>query len=816
MKRNRLFPALLLMLALLVFCTLAAAESNHIHREAVVYTPIDAGTHEVTKYCADPDCGEVLDMHEEEHSFSAGACSKCGYACPHSSKHTESIPVEGENDYKWDGAYLTYTALKITCCETCGQELSREVREERMLHQKHTSPVHISYINENKISHTENLVCSLCGTEYSVTESHKWEQIGCYATDSEETHTVVMHCAQCGALEEKSEKHNTREARWESGKNQTCIQVLQCTACRKEIRTEPVEHLYKTAQWVTGGVTEAEYHKRVLQCSRCSYAIVQKNEPHRMERGVCTVCGYTAKPDHKHDSVNSNEYTAISSTEHYVIEKCRICGLLLGGAIITRPHRYDAATGVCMECGYARDGHPHEVELTYNETLSNDERHVLSGVCRVCGMTVMETGEHTVKTAKYEYLDDEFDLETGICTRCGHTSVKKTRHKWLSENLQYDGETHWQYCRMCKTKMREAKHAYAEMNGKLYCEACEYRREKTAPHEHQLVYSHAIPSRSQRDRCLWVYTCSECGLDFSRPADHQKGGNVEYIQYDEKIHKAKFCCVKCNSITMIEEPHTPENDVCVDCGMHVHVHSFEERRSAVDPHLYYWECRCGKIDREETTPCELQPRYHVLSETQHEFRYECVICGDAKGRSTADHVFVNGMCEACGYAQGTPVPVENDALPIAGAPAPDAEVSVQTDNGGITLRASMLLPWHVLAIDGKAVECVPDISKPEDDAPAVCVLRPENVPEDGIYEMLLTLQQTRDTVASGIGSLRVEINGYEILVLKDTADLLSRMEEQRTEEILIFFCLNPDAPEGARDTDAYLFTSSPFELYNAE
>ena len=79
--------------------------------------------------------------------------------------------------------------------------------------------------------------------------------------------------------------------------------------------------------------------------------------------------------------------------------------------------------------------------------------------------------------------------------------------------------------------------------------------------------------------------------------------------------------------------------------------------------------------------------------------------------------------------------------------------------------------------------------------------------------MLLTRQQMRDLALSGIGSLRVEINGYEIVILTDVTDALRRMDEQQTEEIVIIFCLNPDAPEGARDTNAYLFVSVPFDLY---
>ena len=62
----------LLLLAVLCLCALSPATSeadnNHIHREAAFYTPIDENTHEVSKYCTDPDCGMELSRYEEEHS----------------------------------------------------------------------------------------------------------------------------------------------------------------------------------------------------------------------------------------------------------------------------------------------------------------------------------------------------------------------------------------------------------------------------------------------------------------------------------------------------------------------------------------------------------------------------------------------------------------------------------------------------------------------------------------------------------------------------------------------------------------------------
>ena len=157
--------------------------------------------------------------------------------------------------------------------------------------------------------------------------------------------------------------------------------------------------------------------------------------------------------------------------------------------------------------------------------------------------------------------------------------------------------------------------------------------------------------------------------------------------------------------------------------------------------------------------------------------------------------------------------MENDALTGEGKDYSNAAVTILSGNSEFTLRGSLLLPWHVLAIDRKAVECLPEVYQPEGSQRPVCVFRPENVPEDGFYEMLLTRQQMRDLVLSGIGSLRVEINGYEIVILTDVTDVLRRMDEQQTEEIVIIFCLDPDAPEGARDTSAYLFVSVPFDLY---
>ncbi len=818
MKSTKILLLSFLILTALCLCTLAGAEteSNHIHREAAAYTPIDDRTHEVSKYCTDPDCGMELSRYEEEHSFADGTCSKCGHACPHSSTHTESIPVEGENDYKWDGAYLTYTVLKITCCEKCGTELSRNVGEERLLHETHTNPVHISYSNENKNSHTEKLACSLCGTVYSVSRSHQWVQAGCYETDSKDTHTVIMHCSQCGAVEERTQNHSLREARRETVDNSFCVQVLQCSECGKEIRMEPVQHSFSLERYVSGTLFGGErFHNRVLKCDLCSFSYVEQNEPHQWKYGVCTLCGEKKVPDHEHrnNDYENAVFTSCSATEHFRCLLCSVCGQP-SERPTPEPHRFDPATGICRDCGYARDGHAHEVDLVYDENLSDDEHHVFTGVCSICGRTVIENGEHTVSNKTYTNSDDNTCIETGICTRCGHASVKRLHHSSDYSFIPRE-ETHYYYCKNCKGRFCEAPHTYVEQDGKLRCAACGYEREAPAPHEHQLVFSYAFAD-DQKRMCRWVYTCSECGLDYCELKNHEPLGDAGYDAADDERHIATFFCRYCQKMVKVSEKHIFENDKCVYCGMYVHIHSFEEYSSAVDPHLYYYQCRCGKIDREEIRPCELQSRYRVLSETQHEFRYECVICGAVKGKSTVNHIFVNGICETCGYVQGTDVPVENDALTGEGKDYSNAAVTVLSGNSEFTLRGSLLLPWHVLAIDRKAVECLPEVYLPEGAQRPVCVFRPENVPEDGFYEMLLTRQQMRDLVLSGIGSLRVEINGYEIVILTDVTDVLRRMDEQQTEEIVIIFCLDPDAPEGARDTSAYLFVSVPFDLYEME
>lgn len=811
MKHHLKRPAFILALAMLMlFASLAAAESNHLHQEAAVYTPLDERTHEVSKYCSDPDCGMELARYDEKHLFSEGRCSKCGYACPHNSSYTETIAVEGEDDYRWDGAYLTYTVLKITCCETCGQELGREVKEEKLLHETHTDPVHISYTNQGPNSHSEMLTCSLCGTTYSVTEPHQWVRSGCYATDSDDTHTVVMHCTQCGAVEERNEKHSTREARWEIVDRYDCIQVLQCTACRKEIRTEPVPHEKITVQWISGGENT---HNKIVECVHCSYSYIVQAEPHNMKRGVCTLCGEKEQPGHTHISWVTSKYISCSAEKHYSVALCDTCGQPLEDRTRTLSHHFDKVTGVCYECGYARDGHAHDVDMTWNEALSDDTRHVSSGVCKVCGTTVMVSGEHHSANMVSEYVDDETERQYGTCSECGHKMVILTYHNASEVINQHDSETHWRYCYYCAHKLNESRHAYVEKNGKLCCDVCGYEREAEPPHEHELVYSHAIPVPNGRC-CYQVYVCSQCGVSFSKQTEHERNESASYEPLSKEEHIAAFRCVNCGKNVSIYENHIIENDICVYCGAHVHIHQFEECRSNVNPHLYYYQCRCGEIEREEIRPCELQSHYHALSETQHEFRYECIICGSVKGRNTTDHVFVSGSCEMCGYVPDTPIPVENDLLP--GAAFPDAVVSYQSGGSEVTLRGSLLSPWHVLAIDGEMVECLPDVFLPEGAEQLACVLRPANVPEDGFYEMLLDREQMQVLVSSGIASLRVLINGHEILILEDVTSALRRMDEQKTKELMIFFCLNPDAPEGVRDTSAYLFVSSLFDLFEME
>ena len=767
---KRIFPVFLTIL--LLVSVFAAAEPNHVHRSSYAYTPLDGSSHTVSEYCSDPDCGMELKRYDEEHRFSEGFCSKCGYACPHDSTHTESIPVEGENDYQWDGAYLTYTVLKITCCEQCGQELNREVKEEKILHETHTNPVHISYNNENDIIHTEKLACSLCGTEYTVSEVHEWTHISYF--QEEETHTDVLRCNSCGAMKEIVQEHSYEQTGLRVVGDSGHIREVICTVCGMKRDMPLEEHQLSFLFWSGNEQGHWKYNK----CDVCQRVVSNINayEPHKMEGDeykTCSVCGYSDNHwGHTLWESDIDGYIILDNKLHRAYGECDTCG---GKIYQVSYHSFNPVTQVCDQCGYQRDDCLHDPVVTVNKEMASEWNHCYHYACKKCGKEWNgEMMKHTFRfngylTEKATLLTHTIEME---CIFCGYKKITEQEH---ASEITITPEGHTVHCTECDYKKTEQHHLVGA--DKAECEFCGY-----VDHVHHWVLDHI---GTHNTYCFDVFKCDHPGCPETKNGDGRwhdlDMADVTHIPIDlnDNVHKVVYTCPYCQNIIedMQRESHTFGADhTCKICG-YVHSPKFELKTDEKNIHHTWEECSCGAKQNEQTTAHRYVSEYTTVDETKHRFVYLCEICGRTLSDITENHDIEGGVCKLCGYGENT---VNEELVPNAGDVTVPENGNVSVPDAGeapaLPAELQQLLKggWFTLTVQGTEVSCTIALEKTEDSPEMTLVLLPEfESPEDILLSV--TAESLRQMKACGVTQLKLEL-AEEILLAVDVDGLLDGAE----------------------------------------
>ncbi len=228
-------------------CTLCGYENtckhpnaqSHTERRDPSYADAAADGHSVSFYefmlfgC--PDCGETWEecpeekfTLREEHSYTNGACSLCGYipACSHAQLHDYILPYEvSYSELDASAHTVTYYAVTAYACTDCGETWEKWPEEKTRLQEKHSF---------------QDGICRLCGYENTCTHENsdsiyqRREEI--YSDADEGGHIVsyyevaVTQCGNCGEIWESWPEKKTTLRENHHFENGKCAQCGYCAS----------------------------------------------------------------------------------------------------------------------------------------------------------------------------------------------------------------------------------------------------------------------------------------------------------------------------------------------------------------------------------------------------------------------------------------------------------------------------------------------------------------------------------------------------------------------------------------------------------
>lgn len=370
-----------------------------------------------------------------------------------------------------------------------------------------------------------------------------------------------------------------------------------CTTCGKviELSAETVEEELKGHTFESG------------VCTVCGYAC-----EHTWVQGKCMICLAVCPHEHTTQSsytmVREGSYSAINETYHsavcdgYEEEQCSDCGMTVRLDIVeeglTENFKHDLdSEGVCIYCGYAREG---GVCTHENRTLSwqwfnitgvvgyTADNHTLlvetlgNYICADCGEYL---GEELIKPAEQVVMPHDFDAD-GLCEDCGYVTSSACRHE--NARVITDDPA------LCYRKVRTIS---ADESGHT-----------------MLVDIYAI-----------TY-CDNCGNYLDTATLYQQS-----VQVTERHEFIEGMCVLCGYINLCAHEHTYE-DVWV----------YNKRNyKALDESTHSYEGTQNTM-----TVCADCGEYGIVAD-----RFE-------EGVFTEAHSLdENGSCALCGYVYTAPAPV---------------------------------------------------------------------------------------------------------------------------------------------------------------
>ena len=245
-------------------------------------------------------------------------------------------------------------------------------------------------------------------------------------------------------------------------------------------RTAPEEHTHTPSDWRT----TQPYHYKA--CTTCGEFLEQEDHTGGKatctEPGACTVCGYAYLPVSEDHTPDTSKWTACGNLYHAHL--CKLCGAHCD----TEDHKpgpeaTEKEPQKCTVCGFIMapvKNHTHTLTLVAEvapscATTGSSAYYICSG----CNQRFRDAEGK-------EAISDGMDL-----------TIPAQGHQ-LSNTRDYDEQSHWYVCAVCKEAMPETKTAHDMKEGK--CIACDYDSADVP----QTPTQPAAPEKPQPKELSWL------------------------------------------------------------------------------------------------------------------------------------------------------------------------------------------------------------------------------------------------------------------------------------------------------------------------
>lgn len=625
----RRFVSIVILIAVLSNICVVPAMAAHTHKGAMCgkkltwYEDITSSSHTVvTAYEDMCSCGEVIGTidevrKKESHSFSGNTCSKCGYT---KNTHTHKGAMCGDKVTWYDDITSTthtyYTANESLC--SCGKYMG-------LVDQTSTVQNH-SFNGDTctKCNYTRahEHRGSMCGQNYTILESY----------DSS-THTFVTgydELCSCGValgwvpVSSVTSSHNY------SG--DTC---RDCGYTRSHVHQGAM--CGQTISWVDAydqyTHTIATGYEDICSCGEVVGWTVTSTvtSSHDYSGDSCRDCGYTRSHVHQgvmcgdfytwYEDINSETHTYVTANE----DMCS-CGEILGWTDMTWTVESHTFIGedTCRDCGYTRS-------------------HVHQGA--MCGSAVNWYGDITSETHTYytanenlcscgEYLGliDEYSItEThnfsgDVCRDCGYTrehvhqGAMCGNEKIWYENINEDAHR--------RISVYEDLCSCGEVIGELE------RTETIEQHYFENnICVHCGYCKPDQDG--HVHKANQCGPGFTFYLYINETAHTRVVYEGDHLCSCGEVVAEGDYVEYVEE-HELKDEVCVHCGIEIHIHQPAEKAETGRHYLYSDKNQHVVIRVNGGSYCDCG---EFLAESDNDVTY-----------TYEEHTFSDEKCTKCGYS----------------------------------------------------------------------------------------------------------------------------------------------------------------------
>ena len=351
--------------------------------------------HSIRHWCSNCGLDQCEGAMAENHTFSNGVCSKCGYdnGTGSSGGGGTTTCYHYNSYYSWSGCdYYEY-------CSNCGEYLGSGT--------SHGS----TYTSWSGCDWYE--YCRDCGDLMDYGTSHGTYSYGSWEYYSSTRHRRYYSCNDCGEGSYSYGSHSTT-TKYSSYSSTQHQYGSYCSTCSSYVgSTSYANHSFSYGSWTK---YNASQHRRTVSCSTCGYSSYEyashsmstgswtsSNSTQHTRTSTCS-CGYSTTETASH-TLTYGSWTKYSSTQH-------------------------KRTVSCSGCSYSTTEYANHSLTTGSWTSSSDTSHSRTTTCS-CGYSTTETVAHSFTYGKWTEYDNSQHRRTATCS-CGYSGYDYASHELTS------------------------------------------------------------------------------------------------------------------------------------------------------------------------------------------------------------------------------------------------------------------------------------------------------------------------------------------------------------------------------------------------